>query len=121
MSSIRSSVCTIPGRRTSHSAKVDPTPCKVRATPPCGTPAYDRERELPRLVALWPCEIRDLSLAGRRRLLQLLRAALRAERTRGLAGHWTYDLARHSQLLRAYRLEAAALERAEAGDAAPCD
>ena len=119
MSSTRPSVCTIPGRRALHAAKVEPTPCKPRATTRCGGQTYDRERELPRLVALWPSEIRDLSLVGRRRLLQLLRAALRAERTRGIAGHWTYDLARHSQLLRAYRIEAEALERARLDNEIP--
>jgi hypothetical protein len=35
----------------------------------------------------------------------MLRRALRAERRRGIAGHWTYDLARHVELLRVYRLE----------------
>jgi hypothetical protein len=41
------------------------------------------------------------------RILARLRKALRAERRRGLAGHWTYDLARHVELLRVYRLELA--------------
>jgi hypothetical protein len=33
---------------------------------------------------------------------------LRVERQRGIAGHWTYDLARHARLLRAYRAETTA-------------
>ena len=37
------------------------------------------------------------------RLLAVLRRALRAERNRGLTGHWTYDLSRHAQLLAIYR------------------
>lgn len=36
-----------------------------------------------------------------------MRRALRLERQRGRAGHWAYDLARHAQLLRAYRSEVA--------------
>lgn len=68
---------------------------------------YRRAVDLPKLIPLWPHEIADRSPAGRQRLLMRLRAALRAERQRGLAGHWTYDLARHTQLLAAYRAEVA--------------
>jgi hypothetical protein len=66
---------------------------------------YVRARDLPKLIGLWPWEIEDQTLAGHERLLELLRRALRAERQRGLAGHWTYDLARHAGLLKAYRCE----------------
>lgn len=48
--------------------------------------AYDRERDLPRLLPLWPAEVADGSEAGRLVLLNRLRRALRAERQRGLAG-----------------------------------
>jgi hypothetical protein len=34
-----------------------------------------------------------------------MRRALRIERQLGRGGHWAYDLARHAQLLRAYRAE----------------
>ena len=40
-------------------------------------------------------------------MLAKLRRALRAERRRGVAGHWTYDLARHVELLHLYRQELA--------------
>ena len=66
---------------------------------------YRRSIDLPKLVALWPSEIADTSTAGRLRLIAKLRSALRAERRRGIAGHWTYDLARHQELLAAYRAE----------------
>lgn len=69
---------------------------------------YNRDRDLPRLVALWPQELADVTPAGRHRLLLMLRRALREERRRGIAGHWCYDLARHAGLLAAYRHEAAA-------------
>ncbi len=69
---------------------------------------FDRQAELPRVLPLWPHEIADESLAGRQRIIAKLARALRAERSRGIAGHWTYDLARHSALLRIYRLELAA-------------
>ena len=73
---------------------------------------YVRARDLPRLLPLWPHELTATTNADRARLLARLRRALRAERQRGLAGHWTYDLARHAQLLRAYRAEVAAHVRA---------
>jgi len=72
---------------------------------PIAAACYERRRELAKLLPLWPHELSDESPAGRRRLVRELRKALRAERRRGVAGHWTYDLARHAQLLRAYRIE----------------
>lgn len=71
--------------------------------------AYDRARDLPRLLALWPHEIKDRSETGRLHLLAKLRRALRAERRRARAGHWSYDLNRHLGLLSAYKGELAAL------------
>jgi hypothetical protein len=70
------------------------------------TRAYDRRRDLPRLLPLWPHEIEVSNLAEHARLLARMRRALRLERQRGRAGHWSYDLARHALLLRAYRAEA---------------
>jgi hypothetical protein len=69
---------------------------------------YDRRVELPRVLPLWPHEIEDDTPQGRNRIISKLRRALRAERRRGIAGHWTYDLGRHVELLRLYRLELAA-------------
>lgn len=69
---------------------------------------YDRHAELARVLPLWPHELDDQTPQGRMRVLAKLRSALRAERRRGVAGHWTYDLARHAELLRVYRLELAA-------------
>lgn len=71
----------------------------------------ERNREFQRLVPLWPGEISDKSLAGRLRLLNRLRSALRRQRCLGLAGHWSYDLARHRQLLEAYRREVMAVRQ----------
>jgi hypothetical protein len=64
-----------------------------------------------RLLPLWPSEVADRSPEGRRKLLSVLRRALRAERNRGLAGHWAYDLSRHAQLLAIYREECRRQER----------
>ena len=63
--------------------------------------------ELARLLPLWPHECSDQSLEGRRRRLALLRRALRGERRNGMAGHWTYDLARHAALFACYQREVA--------------
>lgn len=81
---------------------------RIKFTPhrPAAGKSYDRRTELPRILPLWPHELDDDSPEGRRRILAKLRRALRAERRRGIAGHWTYDLARHVELLRVYRLEA---------------
>ncbi len=68
---------------------------------------YQRARDLPKLLPLWPHEIEVASVSEHARLLARMRRALRIERQRGIAGHWAYDLARHAQLLRAYRAEAA--------------
>ncbi|MEO8421436.1 MAG: hypothetical protein ABI457_09600 [Hyphomicrobium sp.] len=66
---------------------------------------YRRDRDLPALLPLWPHEMQIANLAEHARLLARMRRALRVERQRGIAGHWTYDLARHSRLLCAYRAE----------------
>ena len=72
---------------------------------------YDRRRELPRVLPLWPHELDDESPQARQAILAKLRRALRAERRRGVAGHWTYDLSRHVELLRVYRQELAETKR----------
>jgi hypothetical protein len=69
----------------------------------------DRDREIARLVGLWPSEIADVSAEGRARLVKKLEQVLKAERRRGQAGHWTYDLARHAALARVLRQERSAL------------
>ena len=90
-----------------------------RQGPPPPSPrgvAYDRRVELPRILPLWPHELDDESPAGRRSIVAKLARALRAERRRGIAGHWTYDLAHHVALLRVYRLELASAGRPVRGD-----
>jgi hypothetical protein len=62
---------------------------------------------LPRLIPLWPHELEDESHEGGLLVLAKLRRALRAERRRGLSGHWSYDLNRHLALLSAYKGELA--------------
>ncbi|WP_453960670.1 hypothetical protein [Amorphus suaedae] len=51
----------------------------------------------------------DLTPAGRRAVIARLERALRAERRRGISGHWTYDLNRHLALKQALASEHAGL------------
>jgi hypothetical protein len=70
-----------------------------------------RDAQLQKLLPLWPHEIADRSFNGVARIVALLARALRSERQRGKAGHWTYDLSRHLALVNALRRERAELRR----------
>ena len=48
---------------------------------------------------------RDTSPEGRRRVIEAVGAWLRAERQRGLAGNWTYQLPRHTAVYKAWEIE----------------
>lgn len=82
----------------------------IRALRP-PAPRIDHRAALGRLLPFWPHELEDESVPARLRIIARLRKALRAERRRGLAGHWTYNLARHVELLRLYRAELATLRQ----------
>lgn len=83
------------------------THARAARKPGVGRPlGYHRAWDLPRILAVWPQELADLTLAGRERMLTRLKQALRAERQRGIAGHWTYDVSRHAQLITAFKSEA---------------
>ncbi len=71
---------------------------------------YARADALPALLGLWPSEVEDYSIAGTEALIARLRKALRAERRRGQAGEWTYDVNRHMRLLKALKRETEFLE-----------
>lgn len=58
---------------------------------------------------MWPSEIEDLSLAGRRHVIRYLERALRCERRRGRAGHFAYSISRHAALIENYKQERASL------------
>lgn len=87
----------------------------VTALSPSPPIRYCRADDLPRLLPLWAAELADTSIAGRTQLVEKLYAALRRERRRGVACDWCYDLARHRQLLIAYKAERAALVDAKCG------
>ncbi len=72
-----------------------------------GAILYDRRRDLPRLIHLDPFKPLPDTRETADAILSGLRRALRAERSRGRAGHWTYDLNRHIALRQAYAAEIA--------------
>lgn len=74
-------------------------------------PAYDRQSYLVSLIPVWPQEIADRSNEGSLHIIKLVRKALRSERIRGKAGHWTYDLNRHISLAWALKAEIADLRK----------
>ena len=75
-----------------------------------GAQHYQRKKQLRRLLPLAPEDFRDESPATTRAIILHLAQALRDERRRGRAGHWTYDLNRHIGLAQAYRAEQERLE-----------
>lgn len=76
-----------------------------------GVLRYRRREILPRLLPMYPVDIDDVSEECTRKLCLRLLSALRRERSRGRAGHWSYDLNRHIGLLQAYRAERRTLRR----------
>ena len=76
-----------------------------------GAKQYQRARHLSALLALWPSEIGDMSAKGTNHLIKRLEIALMAERRRGRARHWCYDLNRHLALVSALKGEKAHLAR----------
>ncbi len=84
--------------------------------------AEARTRKLSRLVPLWPSEIEAADPAAAQRVVAALERALRGERRRGRAGHWSYDMNRHVALARALREEQdrlAGLHQAQQPDVGP--
>jgi hypothetical protein len=70
-----------------------------------GRESYERSRMLVRLLPVGPDEIAGAEPETTRRIVLTLARALRAERARGRAGHWTYDLNRHVGLMQALKAE----------------
>lgn len=81
-----------------------------------GSEVYERTRHLPRILPVTPDDLSDESVQGKRRILAKLARALRAERNRGRAGHWTYDLNRHIALAQAFRAEGGSAGGPAVGD-----
>ncbi|SDB31151.1 DUF6477 family protein [Bauldia litoralis] len=97
-----------PSRLRDHAAR------SVARVIAAGTETYDRMRHLPRLIPMTCDQIADDTMETRRAILARLARALRAERSRGRAGHWTYDLNRHIGLRQAFEAERRRLGPGEA-------
>jgi len=63
-----------------------------------------RIRKLGGLIPLWPNEL-EPTLTARATLIGTLRQILKAERARGLANSFAYDLPRHRALMREFHRE----------------
>jgi hypothetical protein len=110
MVKMRTSQCSAPQRRQQAHARrggIRSRHGRIRAT---AVPPHrnDRRTALARALQVWPHELDD-DAGTRLQIVHKLRRTLRAERRRGIAGHWTYDLARHVELLRLYREEVSRL------------
>ncbi len=70
-----------------------------------GTRSYERSRDLPGLIKSDPFTGLSETAEGIEAIVAQLERALRAERNRARAGHWTYDLNRHIALRQAYIAE----------------
>jgi len=80
-----------------------------------GEVAYDRRRHLPGLARATRQELDSDDPAVARTIVARLMRALRHERQRGRAGHWSYDINRHIALMQAIAAERRRLRPARAG------
>jgi hypothetical protein len=60
---------------------------------------------LVRLLPVGPDDLAGMEPQTTRRIVLKLARAIRNERARGSAGHWTYDLNRHVGLMQALKAE----------------
>jgi hypothetical protein len=80
-----------------------------RATVELGNSESSCVDDVVRLLPLWPRDLADRSIEGRKKVIAVLDRALRQERRRGHAGHSAYAIERHAALYRALKKERAAL------------
>jgi len=73
---------------------------------------YVRERDLPGLLHIFPSELCRLERRNEGVILRKLNQALRAERRRGRAAHYSYSLMRHIALMQAVAAEKAIRSKA---------
>lgn len=72
---------------------------------------YNREKDLPLLLSLWPEQLTDGSIDATETIIQKLKQAIRSERISGRSGHWSYNLNRHAALVNALKAEISYLEK----------
>ncbi|MDQ0324559.1 hypothetical protein J2R99_000408 [Rhodopseudomonas julia] len=76
-----------------------------------GADTYHRDNDLPRLIHRLPGELGKNETERAHAIVARLKCALRAERRKGRAGHWSYDLNRHIALKTALKVESDDLAR----------
>jgi len=93
------------GRKMNRARTIRGWRASDAAEPPREEAHDARTRSLLKLIPLWPGEIVAADAASAHKVVATLERALRAERRRGRAGHWSYDMNRHVALARALREE----------------
>ena len=66
---------------------------------------YDRQKDLPRLIPLWPDQVKDDTLGGIKKIIKKIDIALQSERRKAKTNHWSYNLTKHIGLLIAFKAE----------------
>ena len=51
---------------------------------------YQRESDLPYLIAVWPRELKDYSVGGTEYIIERIHKVVRAHYRAALQGHWSY-------------------------------
>ncbi len=81
---------------------------RTRKTPqtiPIKHHIYDRQKDLPRLIPLWPEELKDQTEIGTKKIIEKIYIALQVERRKAKTSHWSYNLTKHIGLLAALKAE----------------
>jgi hypothetical protein len=89
--------------------------CSIARMAEAGSRNYDRAIMLPRLLPEEAFNVHSTDPEDTRRLCLRLLLALRRERSRGRAGHWSYSFNRHVGLMQAYLAERRSLAQMEQG------
>ncbi len=74
-------------------------------TIPFNALTYDRQKDLPRLIAIWPSQIKDDTQTGTHKIIDKIQRALQVERRKAKSSHWSYNLTKHIGLLTALKAE----------------
>lgn len=78
---------------------------KTHQTIPINDHIYDRQKDLPRLIPLWPEELTDHTKVGTKKIIEKIYIALQVERRKAKTSHWSYNLTKHIGLLAALKAE----------------
>lgn len=74
-----------------------------------GARSYRRDRDLPRVLHLFPEEMADFTIPGYRKIIDILERRAAGMRNAALRGHWSYEPELHLAVLSALKAERMAL------------